>query len=56
MELRRLRVFVSAAEEQHSSCAVDRLRTSQPPVSRQIQDLERELGVPLWCAAVGTWS
>ena len=47
MELRHLRFFVTVAEELYFPRAIDRLRTSQPYVSRQIRDKERELGVPL---------
>jgi len=47
MELRHLRFFVSVAEELHFSRAAERLHTSQPHVTRQIRDLEREVGVPL---------
>src|SRR5215210_6697394 len=48
MELRHLRYFVTAAEEMNISRASARLRVSQPAVSRQIHDLEEELGVPLF--------
>ncbi len=47
VELRHLRFFVTVAEELHFSRAAERLRTSQPYVTRQIHDLEREIGVPL---------
>jgi DNA-binding transcriptional LysR family regulator len=47
IDFKRLRYFVVLAEVRHFGRAAARLHLSQPPLSRQLIALEKELGVPL---------
>ena len=48
MKFRHIEFFVAAAEELNFTHAAGRLHVSQPPFSKQIHDLEGELGINLF--------
>lgn len=48
MELRQIRYFIEVAEREHVSEAADALHVAQSAISRQIANLEGELGVSLF--------
>ena len=48
MELRVLRYCITIAEEGSISKAAEKLMITQPTLSRQLKDLEQELGEPLF--------
>lgn len=48
MELRHIKYFLTVSEEGSFTKAAEKLLIAQPPLSRQIRDLEEELGTPLF--------
>lgn len=47
MELHTLRYYLAAAQEENITRAADILHVTQPTLSRQLMDLEKELGATL---------
>src|SRR6266487_2057204 len=53
VQLQQLAYFLAVAETRHFTRAADQVRVAQPSLSKQIKNLERELGAPLFSRARG---
>ena len=53
VQLQQLVYFLAVAETRHFTRAADQVRVAQPSLSKQIKNLERELGTPLFSRARG---
>src|SRR5438876_599905 len=53
VQLQQLAYFLAVAETRHFTRAADQVRVAQPSLSKQIKNLERELGAPLFSRSRG---
>lgn len=56
IEARQLKYFLAVASARNFSRAADDLHTSQPPLSRQIRLLEKQIGTALFDRSSQGWS
>ena len=55
MDLRVLQYFLTVVQEENISRAAEVLHVTQPTLSRQMAQLEEELGVQLFAGGRGSW-
>ncbi len=54
MDIRHFRYFLAVARHRNFTRAAEQLGIAPPTLTRQIQDMEAELGARLFCARLGT--